>query len=132
MASRHACYHSVTLRDPYLTQILFADFPEVQEKNGSSGRTRTYNPPVNSCTNAQAGNYRQLRLILKIRRLRHFQQRLSTANFGGDSLKKSPKYSLLNSGAIQGAYHQKKTRHAGALTPDTALTDVAYEGGNNG
>src|SRR5713226_2739006 len=48
MASRHACYHSVTLRDPYLTQILFADFPEVREKNGSSGRTRTYNPPVNS------------------------------------------------------------------------------------
>jgi len=29
-------------------QILIADFPEVQEKIGSSGRTRTYNPPVNS------------------------------------------------------------------------------------
>ena len=34
-------HHSVTLRDPSsLTQILFADWPEVQEKNGSSGRTR--------------------------------------------------------------------------------------------
>ena len=34
--------------DPYLTQIVFADSLEVCEKNGSSGRTRTYNPPVNS------------------------------------------------------------------------------------
>jgi hypothetical protein len=38
----------VTLRDPYLTQIVFWNSPELQEKNGSSGRTRTYNPPVNS------------------------------------------------------------------------------------
>ena len=50
LAARRTDYHSVILRDPYLTQILFADFPEVQEKNGSSGRTQTYNPPVNSRT----------------------------------------------------------------------------------
>ena|SRR5580765_3141968 len=31
-----------------------------KEKNGSSGRTRTYNPPVNSCTNGKTANYRQL------------------------------------------------------------------------
>jgi hypothetical protein len=48
LAAKPTYYHSVTLRDPYLTQILFWDLPEVQEKNGSSGRTRTYNPPVNS------------------------------------------------------------------------------------
>src|SRR5580704_1418025 len=48
LATKRACYHSLTLRDPYLTQILLSDFPEVQERNGSSGRTRTYNPPVNS------------------------------------------------------------------------------------
>ena len=48
LATKSTRYHSVTLRDPYLTQILFADFLEVQEKIGSSGRTRTYNPPVNS------------------------------------------------------------------------------------
>jgi len=41
---------SVNLRDPYLTRELFADFLEVQEKIGSSGRGRTYNPPVNSRT----------------------------------------------------------------------------------
>jgi len=61
-------------------------------KDGSSGRTRTYNPPVNSCTNGKTANYRQLRLILKIRLLRHFQERLSIANSERDSLKKSPKY----------------------------------------
>ena len=43
-----ACTHLVNLCDPYLTQIVFADSRQVQEKNGSSGRTRTYNPPVNS------------------------------------------------------------------------------------
>src|ERR1700730_11554897 len=48
MAARHPSNHSVTLSDPYLTRALFADFLQVQEKNGSSGRTRTYNPPVNS------------------------------------------------------------------------------------
>src|ERR1700676_66366 len=47
-ATKRACYHSLTSRDPYLTRILFAGFPKVPEKNGSSGRTRTYNPPVNS------------------------------------------------------------------------------------
>jgi hypothetical protein len=33
-----------------------------------------------------------LRLILKIHALSQFQERLSTANFEGGSLKKSPKY----------------------------------------
>ena len=65
---------------------------QMQQKNGSSGRTRTYNPPVNSCTDGKTANYRQLRLILKIQLLRHFQKRLSAANSEGDSLKKSPKY----------------------------------------
>ena len=65
---------------------------QVLEKNGSSGRTRTYNPPVNSCTDGKTANYRQLRLVLKIRLLRHFLERLSTANSERDSLKKSPKY----------------------------------------
>ena len=46
--SIRACTHLVNLCDPYLTQIVFADSLEVCEKNGSSGRTRTYNPPVNS------------------------------------------------------------------------------------
>jgi integrase len=46
LAGKPTRYYSVILRDPYLTQILFADFPEVPEKNGSSGRTQTYNPPV--------------------------------------------------------------------------------------
>ncbi len=46
--SIRACTRLVDLCDPYLTQIVFADSLEVQEKNGSSGRTRTYNPPVNS------------------------------------------------------------------------------------
>src|SRR5271167_2891270 len=64
-------------------------FPNRRE---SSNPTRTYNPPVNSCTDGKTANYRQLRLILKIRLLRHFQERLSTANSEGDSLKKSPKY----------------------------------------
>jgi hypothetical protein len=36
------------IRTIFLIQILFADLRQVQEKNGSSGRTRTYNPPVNS------------------------------------------------------------------------------------
>jgi len=67
---------------------------ELLEKNGSSGRTRTYNPPVNSCTNGKTDNYRQLRLTLKTRLLGRFEERLTTANFGGDSLKKSPKYFL--------------------------------------
>jgi len=40
LATNPARYHSVTLRDPYLTHILFGDLPEVQEKIGSSGRTR--------------------------------------------------------------------------------------------
>ena len=61
-------------------------------KTGSSGRTRTYNPPVNSCADGKTGNYRRLRLILKIHALSHFQERLSTANFEGGSLKNSPKY----------------------------------------
>jgi hypothetical protein len=56
------CYHSGTLRDPYLTQIRFVDSPDVRQKNGSSGRTRTYNPPVNSCRTA---NFcRRLRLAV--------------------------------------------------------------------
>jgi len=63
-----------------------------KKRNGSSGRTRTYNPPVNSCTDGKTANYRQLLLTLKTRPLRHFQERLSTANSGRDSLKKSPKY----------------------------------------
>ena len=46
--SVEACTHLVNLCDPYLTQIVFADLRQVQEKYGSSGRTRTYNPPVNS------------------------------------------------------------------------------------
>ena len=50
------CY-SVTLRDP--TQILFSDFLEVQQKIGSSGRTRTYNPPVNSRTYVLVFSYSQ-------------------------------------------------------------------------
>ena len=66
--------------------------PAQCRKNGSSCRTRTYNPPVNSCTDGKTANYRQLRLFLKIRLLRHFQERLSAANIEGDSLKKSPKY----------------------------------------
>ena len=33
---------------PYLTHVWFKDFPQTEQKNGSSGRTRTYNPPVNS------------------------------------------------------------------------------------
>src|SRR5712664_730560 len=48
MAAGHPRNHSVNLRDPYLTRALLADSLEAQEKNGSSGRTRTYNPPVNS------------------------------------------------------------------------------------
>src|SRR5581483_4373636 len=40
--------HSVNVDDPYLTREPFENFVQVQEKNGSSGRTRTYNPPVNS------------------------------------------------------------------------------------
>ena len=41
------------------TQILFSDFLEVQQKIGSSGRTRTYNPPVNSRTYVLAFFYSQ-------------------------------------------------------------------------
>ncbi len=36
-----ARYYSVNLRDPYLTRALFADSRQLQEKIGSSGRTRT-------------------------------------------------------------------------------------------
>jgi hypothetical protein len=66
--------------------------PLLAEKNGFSRRARTCNPPVNSCAGGKTGNYRRLRLILKIHALSHFQERLSTANFEGVSLKKSPKY----------------------------------------
>ena len=40
--------HAVNFRDPYLTRALLGDWRQVQQKNGSSGRTRTYNPSVNS------------------------------------------------------------------------------------
>jgi hypothetical protein len=46
--STYAGINPVILRDPYLTRVLFADVRQVQGINGSSGRTRTYNPPVNS------------------------------------------------------------------------------------
>ena len=44
-------------------------------RRGSSNRTLNYNPPVSSCTDRKIANYRQLRLILKIRLLRQFQER---------------------------------------------------------
>ena len=34
LAVKRTRYHSVKVRDPYSTQILFGDFPEVQEKHG--------------------------------------------------------------------------------------------------
>jgi len=40
----------VNFSHPSPTYFLSLDPQQVQEKNGSSGRTRTYNPPVNSCT----------------------------------------------------------------------------------
>ena len=43
--SRH---YSVKERDPYLSHEPFRNCLQPTEKNGSSGRTRTYNPPVNS------------------------------------------------------------------------------------
>ena len=43
-----AGHTSVSLRDPYLTQVRFWDSLQGTEKDGSSGRTRTYNPPVRS------------------------------------------------------------------------------------
>ena len=43
--SRH---YSVKERDPYLSREPFGDCLQSAQKNGSSGRTRTYNPPVNS------------------------------------------------------------------------------------
>ena len=55
VAARTFREHSVThgnqvvnLRDPYLTHAGFGDSLYLEQKNGSSGRTRTYNPPVNS------------------------------------------------------------------------------------
>jgi len=42
-----AGYSAVSFRDPYLTHVWFRDFPQAEQKNGSSGRTRTYNPSVN-------------------------------------------------------------------------------------
>jgi hypothetical protein len=59
---------------------------------GSSGWIRTHNPPVNSCTASKTANYRQVLSILKIRLLGCSRERMSTTNFRGDSLKKSPKY----------------------------------------
>jgi hypothetical protein len=56
------------------------------------GRTKTYNPPVNSCRAGKTDNYRQLRLMLKIWLLLRFLERLNTAYFEQGSLKKSPKY----------------------------------------
>src|SRR5579883_2138033 len=52
-AGRRSCFALMTgelvgLLDPYLICVNFANAEEVAEKNGSSGRTRTYNPPVNS------------------------------------------------------------------------------------
>jgi hypothetical protein len=44
-ASNH---YSIKERDPYLTHKPFGDSLQPAERNGSSGRTRTYNPPVNS------------------------------------------------------------------------------------
>ncbi len=91
-------------------------------KIGSSGRTRTYNPPVNSCTNGKTDNYRQLRLILKISLLRYFQKRLSAAYFEGGSLKKSPKYFraflvLALKTPLQSSHDKTKTRCAVLPTP---------------
>jgi hypothetical protein len=70
----------------------FRGLLQVQEKNGSSGRTRTYNPPVNSCTKAKTALCRLLRWLLITHHFMRFQELLSTADFEGDSLKKSPKY----------------------------------------
>jgi hypothetical protein len=47
---------SVNFPDPYLTCPLFGYFPQAAEKNnGSSGRTRTYSPPVNRETQGVTG-----------------------------------------------------------------------------
>ena len=51
------------------------------EKTGSSGRTRTYNPPVNSCENATTANYRQLLLSSKINAFAISGVTLSTGKF---------------------------------------------------
>ena len=113
-------------------------------KNGSSGRTRTYNPSVSSCTDANTDNYRLLRLSLKTLVLSHFQKRLSATYFERGSLKKSPKYFqallgaktrfwLARDGArLNSSSLTRKTRHAGGMNAGTALTRAAYEGGNNG
>jgi hypothetical protein len=47
----------------------------------------------------KTANCRLLPWLLKTQEFGRFQERLSAADFGGDSLKKSPKYFLLNSGA---------------------------------
>jgi hypothetical protein len=79
------------IRTIFLIRILFADLRQAQEKNGSSGRTRTYNPPVNSCANGRTANCCLLRLSLKIRALDGFEELRSAADFERESLKKSPK-----------------------------------------
>jgi len=83
-----------------------------------------------------------LRLILKTRLLQHFQERLTTANIEGDSLKKSPKYfpasasaptlgpsPTCNAAQRNGdALNRKtRTRHALATNTDTTLTKTLTE-----
>jgi hypothetical protein len=85
---------------------------------GSSGRTRIYNPSVNSCESGRNANCRQLRLILISQRLETAQQRLSAIDFEGDSLKESPKYSWLLLGSKPFLKHsileaKPRTRHLG-------------------
>ena len=53
LAARPTGYYSVTLGGLCLTQILFWDSPEAQEKNGSSGRTRI---PVKTLPRAARGS----------------------------------------------------------------------------
>ena len=96
------------------------------EKNGSSGRTRTYNPPVNSCTNAKTAKYRQLRLILKTLNLRSCEERPTTADFDLGSLKKSPKYFSAQIGASPSG---KKIASVSCMPVRTKLATAGHEGG---
>jgi hypothetical protein len=50
---------------------------------------------------SETANYRQLRLILKIRLLGHSQERLSADKFEGESLKSPQSISRLRRGQIQ-------------------------------
>ena len=67
------------------------------KKNGSSGRTRTYNPPVNSCTSWVTANYCVLLLSLEIQGLDLCQQLPSTGISEAESLKRLCSRSLLSS-----------------------------------